>query len=186
MEYAIEQLVEDKLTEMVNRQGFLEELIASINLETEEEAGPLLEEKRGLERKLREIHDQIETYIELLGQKGSTILPLIEEKIVKLKAEEKLVATRRNDLALQLEYRPKAIDSEIMLKHLKDFTQIMGLANPEEKAQILQLVLKNVRVSKELLTLNLYDFSSLNIAGKGLKNRTEWLPGPDSNQRPSG
>jgi hypothetical protein len=51
------------------------------------------------------------------------------------------------------------------------------LAAPEEKAQILQLVLKNVRVSKESLTLNIYDFSSLTVSGKGLKNRTEWLPG---------
>ena len=78
------------------------------------------------------------------------------------------------------------MDAQIMLKRLKDFAQSIPLATPEEKGQILQLVLKNVRVSKELLTLNLYDFSSLNIAGKGLKNRTEWLPGPDSNQRPSG
>lgn len=60
---------------MVARQGFLEELITSINVETGEETGPLLEEKRGLDRKLREIPDQLETYIELLGQKGSTILP---------------------------------------------------------------------------------------------------------------
>jgi len=52
----------------------------------------------------------------------------------------------------------------------------MALATPEEKAQILQLVLKDARVSKESLTLNIYDFSSLTIAGEGLKNRTEWLP----------
>lgn len=54
---------------MVNRQGFLEELIASINVETGQQTGPLLEEKRGLDRKLREIHEQINTYIELLVQK---------------------------------------------------------------------------------------------------------------------
>jgi Recombinase zinc beta ribbon domain len=50
-----EQLVEEKLTEMENRQGFLEELIASIDLKTEEETGPLLREKRGLDGKLREV-----------------------------------------------------------------------------------------------------------------------------------
>jgi hypothetical protein len=44
-----------------------------------------------------------------------------------------LVATRRDELALQLEYRPKAIDAQIMLKHLKDFTQNMPLATPKEK-----------------------------------------------------
>jgi hypothetical protein len=94
--------------------------------------------------KLREIHEQINTYIELLGQKGSTILPLIEEKVSKLQAEEKLVTKRRDELILQLECRPKAIDAQIVLEHLKDFTQVMALATPEEKAQILQLVLKNV------------------------------------------
>jgi hypothetical protein len=52
----------------------------------------------------------------------------------------------------------------------------MAIATPEEKSQILQVVLKDVRVSKELLTLNIYDFSSLNIVGRGLKNRTDWLP----------
>jgi Recombinase zinc beta ribbon domain len=182
----IEQLVEEKLTEMVNRQGFLAEFIASINVETEEHLRPLEEERRGLNRKLRELHDQIETYIEVLGQKGSTILPLIEEKVTKLQAEEKLVTKRRDELVLQLESRPKAIDAQIILKQLKDFTQVMALATPEEKAQILQLVLKDVRVSRESLTLNIYDFSSLTISGEGLKNRTEWLPGPDSNQRPSG
>jgi site-specific DNA recombinase len=84
----IEQLVEEKLTEMVTRQGFLEGLIESINLETEEQTGPLLEEKRGLERKLREVQHQIDTYIDLLGQKGSPILPLIEAKIGQLQAEQ--------------------------------------------------------------------------------------------------
>ena len=52
----------------------------------------------------------------------------------------------------------------------------MTLITPEEKAQILQLVLKDVRVSKDLLTLNMYDFSSLTISDVGLENRTEWLP----------
>jgi hypothetical protein len=98
----IEHLVEEKWTEMVNRQGFLDELIQNINFETEEQTGPLLEEKRALDAKLREIRGQIETYIDLLGHQGSTILPLIEEKIGKLQAEEKLVASRRDELVLQL------------------------------------------------------------------------------------
>jgi recombinase-like zinc beta ribbon protein len=66
----IEQLVEGKLTEMVNRQGFLEELIASINVETEEETGPLLEERRGLERKLREIHEQSRHMLSYSGRRA--------------------------------------------------------------------------------------------------------------------
>jgi hypothetical protein len=153
--------VEEKLTEMANRQEFLEGLIKNINIDTEEQTGPLSEEKRGLDRKLRELRDQIDTYIELLGQKGSTILPVIEEKVTKLQAEEKPATKRRDELTLQLECRPKTIDAQIILKHLKNFTPVIALAMPEEKAQILQLVLKDVRVSKELLTLTIYDFSNL-------------------------
>jgi hypothetical protein len=59
-------------------------LSTSLNVETGEEMGPLLAEKLGPDRELRESHDQLEAYIELLGRKGSTILPLIEEKIGKL------------------------------------------------------------------------------------------------------
>jgi hypothetical protein len=156
-------------------EGFLEELIENIDLETKEQTGPLLEEKRGLERKPREIQGHTETYIEPLGHNGSTILPPIEEKIGKLQAEEKLVVKRRGELALQLECRPKAIDAQMILEHLKDFTRVMALATPEEKAQMLQLILKGVRESQELLTLNIYDFSSLPISSEGLKNRSEWL-----------
>ncbi len=36
----LEQLVEPKLTEMINRQGFLGELIDNMNLQTEEQVGP--------------------------------------------------------------------------------------------------------------------------------------------------
>jgi hypothetical protein len=36
-----------------------------------------------------------------------------------------------------------------------------------------------MRVSKELLTLNIYDFPNLAVFTKGLKNRTEWLPALD-------
>jgi hypothetical protein len=125
---------------------------------------------------LWEIHNQIERYIEVLGQKGSTILRLIEEKIGKPETEQKPITKRWDELAVQLECRPQAIDAQILLKHLKDFTQVMALAIPDEKAQILQLVLKDVRVSKELLTPNIYDFSSLTISGEWLKNRTECLP----------
>jgi hypothetical protein len=113
-------------------------------------------------------------------------LSLIEGRIGKLQAEEERLTTCREELVLQLEYRPKPIDAQVVLEHLKDFTQVMALATSEEKGQILQLVLKNVRVSNSLLTLNNYDFSSLTTSSGGLKNRTKWLPGPDSNQRPSG
>jgi hypothetical protein len=182
----IERLVEEQLGVLVNQQGFLEELIDGINLKTVEAVGPFLEERRGLDRRLRDTHWQIEHYVEILGQQGSAILPLIEAKIKHLQAEEIRIVKRRDELTLQLQGAPHLVNAQIMLDHLKDFTQLMAQASPEEKAQILQLILKEVRVSKELLTLNMYDFSSLAISNNGLKNRTEWLPGPDSNQRPSG
>ena len=65
----VEQLLEEKLTAVVNRQGFLEELIQSINLKTEGHLEPLPEEKRGVDRKLRQILGPIETYVDLLGHK---------------------------------------------------------------------------------------------------------------------
>jgi hypothetical protein len=146
-----------------------------MNLQTEELVGPLLEERHAVDRQLREVSDQIDTYIDVLGQRGSAILALIEEKMRKLQAEAKLLTKRRNERTLQLDCRPKAIDAQILQNRLKDFTQVMALATPDEKAQILQLVLKDVRVSKESLTLNIYDFSSRTIPEVRLDNRTEWL-----------
>jgi hypothetical protein len=35
-----------------------------------------------------------------------------------------------------------------------------------------------MRVSKELLTRNIYDFPNLAVSTKGLQKRTEWLPEP--------
>jgi hypothetical protein len=125
-------------------------------------------------------------YIDVLGQRGTAILALIEEKVKRLQADAKLLTKRRDELTLQLDCRPKAINAQILQSRLKDFTEVMALATPDEKAQILQLVLKDVRVSRESLTLNIYDFSSLTVPAVRLENRTEWLPGPDSNQRPSG
>ncbi len=139
-----------------------------------------MDEKRAVERQLREVDAQIDTYIDVRGQRGSAMLALIEEKVRRLQAEAKLLTKRRDELTLQLDCRPKAIDAQILQDRLKDFTQVMALAIPDEKAQILQLVLKDVRVSKELLTLNIYDFSSLTIPAAGLDNRTEWLPSMDS------
>jgi hypothetical protein len=51
----------------VNRQEFLKELMRNSNIDIEGHTGPLLEEKRGLEHKLQELRDRIDTYIELLG-----------------------------------------------------------------------------------------------------------------------
>jgi hypothetical protein len=163
---------------MVNQQGFLEELIDGINLKTEEDVGLLVDERNRLDRRLREIRGEIERYIDVLGQEGATILPLVEEKVKSLQVDETLILRRRDDLTLQLQGTPHLIDAQILINHLEDFAYLMALAAPEEKAQILQLVLKDVRVSKESLTLNIYDFSSLTITGEGLKNRTEWLPVP--------
>jgi site-specific DNA recombinase len=176
----LEQLVEAKLTETVNRQGFLDELIERMNLQAEELAGPLVEEKRAVDRQLREVSDQIDNYIDVLGQRGSAILALVEEKVKRLQADAKLLTKRRDELTLQLDCRPRAIDAQILQNRLKDFTQVMALATPDEKAQILQLVLKDVRVSKDLLTLNIYDFSSRPMPEVRLGNRTEWLPALDA------
>jgi hypothetical protein len=163
---------------MVNQQGFLEELIDGIDLKTEEDVGLLVDERNRLDRRLREIRGEIERYIDVLGQEGANILPLVEEKVKSLQVDETLILRRRDDLTLQLQGTPHLIDAQILINHLEDFAYLMALAAPEEKAQILQLVLKDVRVSKESLTLNIYDFSSLTITGEGLKNRTEWLPVP--------
>src|SRR6266478_6113767 len=58
---------------MVNQQRFLEGLIDGINLKTEEDVGPLVDERNRLDRRLREIRGQIERYIEVLGQQDATI-----------------------------------------------------------------------------------------------------------------
>jgi len=91
---------------MVNQQRFLEGLIDGINLKTEEDVGPLVDERNRLDRRLREIRGQIERYIEVLGQQGATILPLVEQKIKTLQADETLVLRRRDDLTLQLQGTP--------------------------------------------------------------------------------
>jgi hypothetical protein len=54
------------------------------------------------------------------------ILPLIKEKAKRPEAEENLIVKRRDELAVQLQRRPKAINALIALEHMKDFTRVMA------------------------------------------------------------
>jgi hypothetical protein len=65
----------EQLPAMVNQQGFLEALVDGINQKTEGKGGPLIEERKRPDRRLRQIYGQSERYLDVLGELGTTIPP---------------------------------------------------------------------------------------------------------------
>jgi hypothetical protein len=93
-------LVEEQPAGLIERQGFLDAVVDEITLKAEEAIGPLDEQRRGLDRRLCDIHGQTARNIEVWGRHRSASLPSVEVKVKALQAGEPRIVRRGDELTL--------------------------------------------------------------------------------------
>jgi hypothetical protein len=72
------------------------------------------------------------------------------------------------------------VDADLVLRGLAILRVAFSALPPEEQAEALQLLLKEVRIHPEKLVMEVFELPEFVTRG-GSKNRSGWLPGQNSN-----
>ena len=148
------------------------------NFQEPRNQAPLENEGRRLKNRISEIESEIANYVKGLG-KGRVSARRLESEIEKGEKDQEALQVQYDDIQRQIN---EAIcwdyDAELMRKHLRDFRAIFGSLTPDERAEALQCILKEIVLYPDRLVLNIYELPELK---PGSQNRTVWLPGLDSN-----
>lgn len=171
-------------------------------------------ELKEIELRLRKVSQKVEHLLSVAKASGANALSREVMAEAQEAAEEKeQLKTKRERLKVEIGFHGQAaIDAEAVAQQLRDFGEVIGHLEPEEKKELVRLLIREVRVNhlgagedeKEpsgqdsvtqirtkrfVLNISFYAnalFSKIKRTGVNqFAFELKWLPGLGSNQRPS-
>ncbi len=166
-------VVED-LCKLALDKPFLDGTVEALNQDIREKSGPLEQEAAQIRRRLAEIEKEIARFMDAFG-KGTLPLERLEAEVTKREEAGKTLKAQMDDLQRRInEGAFKEYDANLARQHLQNFQRTFHALEPQEKAEALQFILKEVVVYPDRMALEIYDLPEL---GEGSTNRTTWLLG---------
>ncbi len=176
-----EHLVIQFLADMSQREEWVKATVDDLNRDQKEKVRPLEQEAIRLRAKL----DQLERQIDRLVRGVSLGTVSVERLENEMRGQEKeKVALETQYEAVQREIKDQLArdyDAEIILRNLKDFRKVFDALAPQEQAEVLRCLIRDIEAYPDKLTLNIFELAEL---APSSQKRTVWLPGQDSNLRP--
>ncbi len=152
--------------------------------------------------------------ISFLSESDDRLFPTVKKELSGLEQEKKILEYDLEGVrsSIQKEMKEK-FETKIVLENLRNFVHRLKEIKDEEKPYLFQYLIKDTIYGKDEIQINLFYLPSFraNLPAQspsgqtarataggekattsfapsylGLKNRTEWLRGPDSNRQPSG
>ena len=174
----VEALVVGKLAELSQNESYLKASVADLNDDLQRKVGPFQQEARRIRRRLDEIEQEIDRYVNALGQ-GKLSIRRLELQIEKLDADKKVLQSELFECERKIN-GPVVRDynADLLRRTLEDFRSVFTALTPLERAEALQYILKGVSVRPDRLALEIFELDEFRL---GSQKRQEWLPGQDSN-----
>ncbi|HKS80574.1 MAG TPA: recombinase family protein [Candidatus Acidoferrales bacterium] len=174
----IEHTVVQKLSELSQNEAYLKMSVEELNRDLREKAGPLEKEAGQIKRRIEEIEREITRYVKALGQ-GKLSVERLEEEIASLEASKRTFQIEYDGIQRKInETAMRDFNAELLQRTLQDFRNVFDSLIPSEQTEALQCLVKSVTVHPEKLDLEIFELEEFRL---GSQNRSEWLPGLDSN-----
>lgn len=174
-----ENAVIEKVKELSQDRSQLEETLQNANLVAQEELKPLRERKAILEKARKEKEEEITRLIKAI-KTGNLEIESIERELKQLEKEKKNLEAQIEELNIYIRREEgKLIDIDIVQRTYQGFNQIFPSLQPKEKHQFLQLLIKEMAIYRDRVSLSLYEIPELALSiqnTKGLCEPTKWLP----------
>jgi site-specific DNA recombinase len=185
----LENYVIERLKEVSNEKPVFEAIIDQVNVDLKSETLPFQKEQDEVNNRISEVEKEIENFLDAIGESGrKAIHNLLEKKVEKLQSQLSELQKRKSELAIIIASSPSKVNARVILDNLKDFSSLYENLSPQEKATYLRGIIQEVTVSEENIDIHLRYMPKPQQPSvlTGSTNRLSWLPGTDSNRRPSG
>jgi site-specific DNA recombinase len=172
----LENYVLQRLKEVSGQEPVFKSIVDKVNLDLKSETLPYQQELEELNRRISEVSQQIENFVEAVASSGrKAIHDLLEKKVEKLQTDLVELNKRKSELAVIIASSPSKINAREVLQSLKDFSNLCENLSPEEKATYLRGIIQEVAVAEEDITIRLYCLPKPSLL-TGSTNRLAWLP----------
>ena len=179
----IERVVVQHVMKLCQNSGLVNMTIEELNRDQKEKLKPLEQEAIRLRARLDELEREIDRFIRALGQGTISVKRLEQEMRQREKDREALQVQYDHVQRTMQEQAGRDYDAEVVLQNLQDFQKIYHALAPQEQAEVLRCLVRDIDVYPDKLLLNIFELAELT---SGSQKRIDWLPGQDSNLRPAG
>jgi len=174
-----ENAIVEKIKELSQDRGQLEETLKNANLVAQKELRPLKERKAFLEKSRKKKEEEIKKFIKAI-KTGSLEIESIEKELRQLEKEKKDLEGQIEELNIKIRREEgKLIDIDIVQRTYQGFGQVFPNLQPKEQHQFLQLLIKEMAIYRDRVRLSLYEIPEIALSiqnTKGLCEPTNWLP----------
>ena len=194
----LENLVIKELQFLAESPDFVDEVVEEAIREERQEGELLKKKKQGLLKKLQEVENSARKTMNLLEEIDKTDhrFAFILQRLKELGNEREGFEKEIQLLEFKInEVENNYLNAETLKANFKYFKDVFEHLTPEEKYDLLHLLIKRIiyygketkegEEEVEKVKLELWDIGPIS-SGAGFCERFIWLPGPDSNQQPSG
>lgn len=145
----IEDLVLGLISELGKHPDVIAETVTALQRKAKKDTRPVEAELKEIEQKLRKASQKVEHLLSVAKESGANALSREIMAEAQEAAEEKeLLKTKREQLKVEIGYRGQAaIDAEVVAQQLRDFGDVIGHLEPEEKKELVRLLIREVRVN---------------------------------------
>ena len=200
---ALERLVTDRLQELATDECEVTRMVDEANAKQTETLGRLRQHTRQLERRLQTVIGKLDSLVAAVEGGGAEAFRRIAERMEDLERER----TQLEDELVSLEFETSRIEeeslsAEAMARTFTTFGEVVGTATPKQLGELIPLVVEVIEWNEdpenpgsghykiayfEQPHLDLYRETPTEHSGECCSvGGNDWLPGEDSNLKPSG
>ena len=192
--HEVEEAIVGGLQLLAEDPELSDKLAAETNRRLQQNRPKLEREKAGLHNDLNEVKAMADKLLtELISLDQQTGQTFIKEKLNDLGQREIDLAHGLDEVQQELDSLDReAVDTELVRAALGQVKELFEALKPFEQRELMQLVLRRAEVNEREISLEVYALTEAALPGKVLvegevvRMRPDWLPGQDSNLRPSG
>ena len=189
----IENAVLVRIKELSTNDGIMADIITKTNNRLQTNLPQLLERKQLLEKELAEIKNSANVLLDKLPLLSDSSASFLEEKLKELSKRRDEIETGIIKVEAMIQETEKdAINKEIVMEALSKFSFNFDRLEPYQQKDLIRILIHKIIISEAEMKIGLYGqpsyitLSSICEPGKKNSQVSNWLPGPDSNQRQGG
>ena len=191
----LERLVIEKLREISMDREVLDEIVSKANSEAFSDIDEFEKERALIEKQMKPVVRQLENYLKAIGE-GFGVNKSTLSRMQELEERKGQLQGRLDAVTQQIEsLKRQRLNAQTMQESLARFSQIIDVATPEEKKSLVPRIVDYIVFTPTEVQIALYDrpiergilrFNNDEQGGDYALEGSNWLPGPDSNQRQGG
>lgn len=166
-----ERMVIQHLLDLSQNSPLVTMSVEELNRDQKKKVKPLEQEAIRFRARLDELEREIGRFVSALGQ-GTISVKRLDQEVLQRGKDMAVLQIQYDDVQKRIrEQASRDYNVEVVLRNLQDFRRIFDALAPQEQAEVLHYLVKDVIVYPNKLTFNIFELAELT---PNSKKRKDW------------